>query len=416
MGSKSLSYWAIFAAGMALAAPVAAQTNGNPDSPAREVNPGQVDLNNFSLPGRVTRPAERPTEPAPTPREQAPAATTTPPPAAQPATRPATQGPASTAPAAAAPVRPDPSPTTVPGFGTDAQPAEPAPTPAQPPSSRSPSTPSIVLAPEESSGWSFLPFLAGLLALAGLGVIVYFVRQRRERPAFASAGGPAIDIVAPRAEAPSPAPTAPAPKPIAPRHDPTPRDEFTRGPPPPAPAPAPAPAAPVGIVSTALRPWIEVELEPDRAMVDDQGAAIAFNVTLFNSGAAPARDVSIEACLLNAGAAQDRDLGAFYAKPRPATDTIPIIPPQSRIPLRTAVRLSRDDIREYEVEGRKIFVPMVAVSTRYRWSSGEGQTGSSFLVGRGGADREKLGPFRIDQGNRQFGGLMAKRYEKGLRN
>ncbi len=412
MGSKSLSYWAIFAAGMALAAPVAAQTNGTPDSPAREVNPGQVDLNNFSLPGRVTRPAERQTEPAPTPREQAPAATTTPPPAAaQPITRPTTQGPAASAPAAA-PVRPDPSPTTAPRLGTEAQPAEPAPTASEPPASRPPSSPAIVLAPEESSGWSFLPFLAGLLALAGLGVIVYFVRERRERQASAPAGGPAIDTVAPRAEAPSPAPVRPASRPIAPRHDPTPRDEFTRGPPP----PTPVPAAPVGIVSTALRPWIEVELEPDRAMVDDQGAAIAFNVTLFNSGTAPARDVSIEACLLNAGALQDRDLGEFYAKPRSDQDTIPMIPPQARIPLRTAVRLSRDAIREYEMEGRKIFAPMVAVSTRYRWSSGEGQTGSSFLVGSGGGEQEKLGPLRIDQGNRQFGRLMAKRYEKGLRN
>ena len=66
----------------------------------------------------------------------------------------------------------------------------------------------------------------------------------------------------------------------------------------------------------------EVELSPDRALVDDNGAAIAFNVTLFNSGSAPARDVSIETCLLNAGAKQDAELSEFYKRPRAGTDAI----------------------------------------------------------------------------------------------
>ncbi len=179
--------------------------------------------------------------------------------------------------------------------------------------------------------------------------------------------------------------------------------------------PAPATGAPIGIVSTSLRPWLEVELTPDRALVDDDGAAIAFDVTLFNSGAAPARDVSIETCLLNAGARQDNDLSDFFGRPRPSTDTIPVIAPQSRVPLRTAVKLKRSDIHEYEVEGRKLFMPLVAISTRYRWSSGEGQTGAGFLVGRGKEEEARLSPLRTDQGTRSWKGLGARRYEKGLR-
>jgi len=158
-----------------------------------------------------------------------------------------------------------------------------------------------------------------------------------------------------------------------------------------------------------------VELEPDRALLDENGAAIAFNVTLVNSGSAPARDVSIEACLLNAGAKQDVELTEFYQRPRKDSDSIPIIAPQSRIPLRTAVKIPREMIQEYEVEGRKLFMPMVAVSTRYRWSSGEGQTGVSFLVGKGREEEERLAPFRVDQGARSWKGLGARRYEKGLR-
>lgn len=151
-------------------------------------------------------------------------------------------------------------------------------------------------------------------------------------------------------------------------------------------------------------------------MVDDNGAAIAFNVTLFNSGAAPARDVSIEACLLNAGGRQDNDLSDFFGRPRSQADTIPLINPQARIPLRTAVRLTRDEIHEYEVDGRKLFMPLVAISTRYRWSNGEGQTGAGFMIGRGQAEADKLAPLRTDQGTRTWDGLGARRYEKGLRN
>ena len=69
-----------------------------------------------------------------------------------------------------------------------------------------------------------------------------------------------------------------------------------------------------GIVATGLRPWIDVELAPDRALVDDEGAAIAFDVTLFNSGSAPARDVIVEARLLNAGARQDVELSDFLPR------------------------------------------------------------------------------------------------------
>jgi hypothetical protein len=263
-----------------------------------------------------------------------------------------------------------------------------------------------------------LPILAGLLMLAGLGTIVYFLRQRGSQR-YATAGhsryaSPLDDVgyVPPVEREALPQP----------RHDPVPDQRTIPASRKPLPTtlipksdtPTP-PSAPVGIVSTALRPWLEVELTPDRALVDDDGAAIAFDVTLFNSGAAPARDVSIEACLLNAGSRQDHDLSDFFDRPRSGTDTIPVIAPQSRIPLRTAVKLKRTEIHEYEVEGRKLFMPLVAVSTRYRWSSGEGQTGAGFLVGRGQEAQAKLAPLRIDQGARSWKGLGARRYEKGLR-
>jgi hypothetical protein len=287
-----------------------------------------------------------------------------------------------------------------------------------------PPRPALVTPADEGSS-SFLVWIAALLFAAGGAVVYWFVRHGRgSSPAYA--GGYARTNARPEpapAQPSKPMPRAATPpvadEPIVRRPMPT-----TFRPKPDAPvsgavttsSPKPASANSLGIVASSLRPWIEVELSPDRALVDDNGAAIAFNVTLFNSGSAPARDVSIEACLLNAGARQDAELSEFYKNPRKGTDSIPVIAPQSRVPLRTAVKIPRDLIHEYEVEGRKLFMPMVAVSTRYRWSSGEGQTGVSFLVGKDQEEHARLAPLRIDQGTRSWKGLGARRYEKGLRN
>ena len=176
--------------------------------------------------------------------------------------------------------------------------------------------------------------------------------------------------------------------------------------------PSPVPA---GLVTSSLRPWIELELEPSQAMVTAEHASIAFDVIVFNSGSAPARDVAIEACLINAGDHQDVQLSQFFGMESDVRDKIPAVAPMSRITLKSAVRLPREAVQEYEVEGRKLFMPMVAVSSRYRWSSGEGQSAAGFLVGRTANDSERLGPLRLDQGARGWKGLAARRYEKGIR-
>ena len=383
---------------------------------------GPRELENFNLEGRVTRPAEQQQQPA------APVAQPDSPPQARPVTtevrdsapvnRAANSQPNRQV---AAPARTEAASDLLSRAPTRAQPraaqsSNAAATPSAPPK------PALVTPANEGSS-SLLVWIAALLFAAGGAAVYWFLRYGRSAsPAYA--GGHARNHARPE-----PAPTQPrkplpqaataplADEPIVRRPMPT-----TFRPKPDAPVSgavttsAPAATNPLGIVASSLRPWIEVELSPDRALVDDNGAAIAFNVTLFNSGSAPARDVSIETCLLNAGAKQDAELSEFYKRPRAGTDAIPVIAPQSRVPLRTAVKIPRDMIHEYEVEGRKLFMPMVAVSTRYRWSSGEGQTGVSFLVGKDQEEQARLAPLRIDQGSRSWKGLGVRRYEKGLRN
>ena len=244
------------------------------------------------------------------------------------------------------------------------------------------------------------------LLLLGAGVVVYFGLQRRRQRYSA----PGVSEFVASAPAPTPAPGPPVAKPApAPRPDPIPQPQGTVT------STLRAPSLPPGLVSTSLRPWIELELEPSQAMVTDQHAAIAFDVTLFNSGSAPARDVAVEACLINAGQQQDVQLSEFYSTPGEVGDKIPAVAPLARVTLKSAVRLPRSAVQEYEVEGRKLFMPMVAVNSHYRWSSGEGQSAASFMVGRSANDRDKLGPLRLDQGARGWKGLAARRYEKGIR-
>jgi len=388
------------------AAPVAAQDNATePPPPAPAENIGPRELSNFSLNGTVTRPA------APQPSQQPPATAVR-----EPSTR--TAKPPGDAAERPAPARPAEAPRTQSeeGAAIDPIPGRPSTAAAAAAAGSTPGFASPISSPsqpiEAASGFSPLPWIAALLLL-GAGAVVYFGRRQR-RGRYAAAGvseylgeqPQTVPVPTPRTRQPAPKPLARAPAP-----QPTPN------------GPAgtvtsslrTAPAPPPGLVTSSLRPWIELELEPSQAMVTDEHAAIAFDVTLFNSGSAPARDVAVEACLINAGQQQDVQLSQFYTSPGEVRDKIPAVAPMARITLKSAVRLPRSAVQEYEVEGRKLFMPMVAVNSRYRWSSGEGQSAASFLVGRAANDSDKLAPLRLDQGKRGWKGLAARRYEKGIR-
>ena len=405
---KGLIWLAGAAAAMVVAAPIAAQNNAADSSPppaaAEEIGPRE--LSNFSLGGTVTRRAE------PRPEAQAPART-----ASETPTRSATT--ATPTPAPAASRRPSDAGregrANAPEPVADTLSARPslrdAPAATAAAATATPNLPAPSLPVEASSGLSPLPWIAALLVLAA-GAVVYF--GRRQRHGRYAAPGASDYLEAPQPQPAEPAlRRAPAPQPRADRPHPAPDVPVQR---PGTVTSSLRPAsAPPGLVTSALRPWIELELEPSQALVTDDQAAIAFDVTLFNSGSAPARDVAVEARLINAGQEQDVELSQFYTSDSKAKDKIPTVAPLSRITLKSAVRLPRSAVQEYEVEGRRLFMPMVAVNSRYRWSSGEGQSAASFLVGPAANDGGKLAPLRLDQGKRGWKSLAARRYEKGIR-
>ena len=409
----------VLAAGLTLA-PAIALAQSVPDAatntPATDAI-GPRDLQNFSLPGTRNRPAGQP--PAPGTTQQPPARTP-----------PTTQAPAVAEPRTTSPVRSDRAQVApVETASTSRTPSqEPARTPrpaSQPLRQTAPSSsvtvalpdldsvsasgsatalpaaaPGFAPAPESApanlapgQGVPVLPWLLAALALAAGAAFLFW--RNRSREAFA--GGPQIAAFT----APEPAP-APAPPPAAR----------------PAPAPAPRkarPTVPGGVVSTRLRPWLDVSMKPLRCIVEEERVRIEFELDLFNSGNAPARAVLVEATLFNAGPTQDKEIGAFFAKPVGEGNRIATIAPFKRMTLRTQVAAEREHVRVLQAGERMVFVPLIAFNALYGWSGGEGQTSVSYLLGRD-TKGEKMAPFRIDLGPRVFRGVGARLLPIGVRN
>jgi hypothetical protein len=375
---------------------------------------GPRELQNFSLNGTVTQRSEPaqlpPTTRSPRTQAQSGAASTEPRPATstptrtaagtadQPRpTRPGVAQATSEAPAqpvsktAAAPTLIPPLPSANEGRGQDAATLTAASSPATPAFAPEPGT--LDVATEHK--FPLIPWLLAALALGAGGAFLFW----RNRSRHALAGGPQIDAFVAPEPAPTPRPAPPArPAPAPPK----------------AKAPPPQPSS-AGIVSTRLRPWIEIAFEPVRCILDNDKLAIEFELELFNSGSAPARAVLVEASLFNAGPTQDRDIGAFFADPVGAGDRIASIPPLKRFTVKTQVAIGREQLQAYEAAGRQVIVPLIAFNALYRWSGGEGQTSVSYLLGRD-TKGEKMAPFRIDLGPRIFRGIAARLLPANVRN
>lgn len=405
---------------------------------------GPAQLRDFSLQGTVTRRADTPASTQP--QEAAPGSTTAGPATAGAPTQSADVAPAPgvqrRAPAAVAP-RPGSAPAQAAGAAADPF----AFTPSKPSGEASTFTPapvtsepasipdSVPLAPPPSDLEGNLlarwPWLLALLAAAGAAV--WYFRRQRSGYAFAGAGADAS------AFEPSPAPSPPVrPMPPAPRPAAAPAPEQRGWVPKPQvqptlpqglvstrlgvaadvatevrPEPAPAPVS-LGVVSTSLRPWLDLELAPSTAVIDDEKAVVQFDITVFNSGSAPARDVLIEAILFNAGPDQDEEIASFFASPVAEGERIPLIPPLQRMSFRSTATIRRDQVRVFEAGERKVFVPIIGFNALYRWSAGEGQTSASYILGRD-MKGEKMAPFILADGARTFNGVGAREHTVRVR-
>jgi hypothetical protein len=156
----------------------------------------------------------------------------------------------------------------------------------------------------------------------------------------------------------------------------------------------------VGIV---MRPWLEIEFRPERAVATETGAEVRYEVTIRNTGNAPARNVRLAARMFTAGPELDREIAAFFGRGVDDRGAAPLtILPRSDISFQSVVALPRAEVKEIRFEGRSLFVPTVAFNLLYDYGRGKtGQTCSSHVVGREAeTPAAKMGPFRLDVGPR----------------
>ena len=412
-GARRLTI-ACLAAGLMLGPTVASAQDAAATNSTAAQAVGPRELQNFSLQGNVTRPADQPAEQPAT----APVASTdddrpaTPAPAArQPAReRTASAQPTVTAPRTATPSRGEPARATASVEQPAQAPADaalltrPAPTPASAPAfAPPPLASSDTLAPEP--GFSLLPWLLAALALAAGGLLLFW--RNRSQPALA--GGPKADFFkAPEAKPVRWLTPELEPKPV-PRPAPSPTPEAA-----PQPPRAETTPSPVGVVSTGLRPWVEIAVQPLRCTVTDTNVTFELELELFNSGSAPARDILVEAVVVNAGEDQDQALATFFARPPGPGQRIDVIHALNRTAFVTQVVIAREHVHGFNMQGREVFVPLLAFNAFYRRGSGEAQSSVAYLVGPA-TKAEKLAPFRLDLGARLFEGLAARLLPLGIR-
>jgi hypothetical protein len=129
-------------------------------------------------------------------------------------------------------------------------------------------------------------------------------------------------------------------------------------------------------------------------------------VTLLNSGTASARQVLIEAMMINAGPTQEKDIAKFFANPVGEGDRIPLLAPLKQVALKPKLTVPLSSVRVLDAGGRKVFVPLIAFNALYDWGRDQGQTSCAYLVGRD-TKGEKMAPFRLDLGPRVFRGVAA---------
>jgi hypothetical protein len=280
------------------------------------------------------------------------------------------------------------------------------------------------------SGSQAAPLLPGwwpwllVAVLAGIGLALV---RRRRRPALAGYGEDTSERVASQPAPPSPLPPAPqrpapaAPGPGLPAAPALPAGLVTtrlrqpaRMPDASEPAALPKPAA-GGIVSTRLRGWIEIDLVIREIRFDDAEAILSVDLILANSGTAAARNIALEAVTTNGGENQAAELAAFFDRPAAAQAALAELGPLNDTMIRHELRMPRAAIRAYEVQGKAMFVPVIAITAAYRIGSGEGRTGAAFLAGRTVPGSEKLAPLQLPTGAGRLLGLGVRRLEEAIR-
>ena len=84
-------------------------------------------------------------------------------------------------------------------------------------------------------------------------------------------------------------------------------------------------------------------------------------------------------------------------------------------PLDGMAMMPKEMLNVMTVEGRSLFVPVLAINLRYEWDGGSGQTATSYVIGIDRGEGAKLAPFRLDGASRMRDDVSQIPYTVSMR-
>jgi hypothetical protein len=126
--------------------------------------------------------------------------------------------------------------------------------------------------------------------------------------------------------------------------------------------------------------------------------------------------VQLRVELITAGNTHDAELEERLGQPieKPMIAPFTLAAGQAR-PIRALAQLPKSAINVVTVQGRPMFVPIVAIDLRYRWPTGEGQTAGSFVIGIVPKEGERMRPFWLDVEPRMYDAVTARAHSVGAK-
>lgn len=173
-----------------------------------------------------------------------------------------------------------------------------------------------------------------------------------------------------------------------------------------------------------LRPWLEMEFTPQRAGTTLTEAMVEFHLDVRNIGSVPATDVRIMVQLLTANAQQNAQLSGVFALPTDHPVLVPfVLEPRDTASINAVGTLALDKIHRVDLQGRPMFVPILAIRAVYGWGGagpdpsvvGHGSTANAYILGIDRDGGDKMQPFWLDGGPRMADRITYRLHEIGIR-
>lgn len=168
-------------------------------------------------------------------------------------------------------------------------------------------------------------------------------------------------------------------------------------------------------MTTSLAAKVRAGIKPLEGRFDEDGnLRLAYDIVVSNYGSGTARNVEVEALLVQAGPNRDREIAQFFREPIMQGAKFGSIGAMSAMAVQVGNRIAAKDLRPLDHEGRQLVIPFIALKLRHGPSTQIKEEHASFLVGIPGGTSGKLGPLRVDGGARHWTNLEIRQHSEGV--